>query len=90
MFLALPTELFLVIRNYLVEFDVENDVDDVHGFIREESERSWRCFLAVGRTYSLIRKERMVWSLNKMAFQKYSKNEQFRQYLNERMVNPTY
>jgi hypothetical protein len=31
----------------------------------------------------------MVWSLNKMTVKKYSENEQFRQYINERMSNPS-
>jgi Leucine-rich repeat (LRR) protein len=89
MFLALPTELFLLIRSYLVEFDISVYNDDIGELKRKESERSWRNLLTVSKQYSLIRKETMVWSLNKMTFIKYSENAQFRQYVNERMSNPS-
>jgi hypothetical protein len=87
MLLVLPIELYLVIRSYLVEFQIHFGGDAVSGIIRKEAERSWRSFLVVNRAHSSIRKETMIWSLNKMTFKKYSENEQFRQYLNERMVN---
>jgi hypothetical protein len=77
----------LVIRSYPVEFYVEVAIDAAHEIIRKEAERSWRSFLVVNRSHSSIRKETMIWSLNQMTFKKYSENEQFRQYLNGRMVN---
>jgi hypothetical protein len=88
MFLVLPIELYLVIRSYLVEFQIDDGSDAVSGIIRKEAERSWRSFLVVNRAHSLIRKETMIWSLNRMTLKKYSKDEQFRQRLNDRMVNP--
>jgi hypothetical protein len=88
MFVALPTEIFLIIRSYLVVFDVPDDVGGIHRIIRKEAERSWRSFLFVNRACSSIRRETMIWSLNKFAFRKYSEDEQFRKYLHGRMVSP--
>jgi hypothetical protein len=73
MYLVLPIELYLVIRSYLVEFHIGPDADAVRGIIRKEAERSWRSFLVVNRAHSSIRKETMIWSLNKMTFKKYSR-----------------
>jgi hypothetical protein len=87
MFLVLPIELYLIIRSYLVEFYVEVARDVAYEIIRKEAERSWSSFLVVNRAHSSIRKEAMIWSLNKMSFRKYVEDEQFRQYLNGRMVN---
>jgi hypothetical protein len=89
MFLSLPTEIFLVIRGDLVEFNVDDALIGIREFVRSESERSWRSFLSVSKTFSFIRKETMVWSLNKMTFRKYLADAQFRQDVNDRMVNPT-
>jgi hypothetical protein len=89
MFAKVPIEILLLIRCYLVVFDVPEDVDEIHAIIRKEAERSWRSFLVVNRACSLIRKETMIWSLNKMTIKKYFENEQFRRYLNDRMVNPS-
>jgi hypothetical protein len=88
MFATVPIEIFLIIRCYLVVFDVPEDVDEIHAIIRKEAERSWRSFLIVNRACSSIRRDTMIWSLNKMTIKKYFEYEQFRRYLNDRMVNP--
>jgi hypothetical protein len=88
MFLALPTEVFLVIRECLIEFNVDDAIVGIREFVRREAERSWRSFLVVSKTFALLRKETMVWSLNKMTFRKYLVDAQFRQDINDRMVNP--
>jgi hypothetical protein len=88
MIAALPIEIFLIIRSYLVVFDVPEDVDGIHRIIKKEAERSWRSFLVVNRGHSSIRRETMIWSLNKFAFKTYSEDEPFRQYLHGRMACP--
>jgi hypothetical protein len=89
MFSKLPIEIFLFIRSYLVVFDVAEDVDEIQKWIRQDAERSWRTFLAASRDPSSVRKEAMIWVLNKMSVKRYMENEQFRLYLDEKMSNPT-
>jgi hypothetical protein len=89
MFAKVPTEIFLIIRSYLVVCDyLSEDPDGILKFIREDAERSWRSFLAVSRDHSLIRKETMEWSLNSINIKRYLENEQFRQYLKRKIINP--
>jgi hypothetical protein len=87
MFLALPIELFLVIRSYLVEFNVTLNFETLQDAVRTNSERSWRSFLSVNSTHARIRREVMVWKLNYTSVKRYLENEQFRQHLSQRMVN---
>jgi hypothetical protein len=88
-FQKLPIDLLLLVRSYLVVlYLVEEDVDEIQNFIRQESERSWRNLLSTSgsEAWKTIRKETMVWSLNSFAFRKYLQNEDFRQYTHERMT----
>jgi hypothetical protein len=89
MFSKVPTEIFLLVRSYLVIFDFFSDDSGQCRITRKETERSWRSFLAANKSHSSARKETMVWSLNKMSVKRYLENEQFRQYLNKESANPT-
>jgi hypothetical protein len=91
MFATIPDELLLLIRSYLLVFSfIEGSVKDIETFVREESERSWRSFLAASNNqyWRTIRKETRIWSLKEKSFRKYLKDDWFRQYINERMTNP--
>jgi hypothetical protein len=94
MFLAtFPKELLLIIRDYLVVFNIINEnVEELETFVREESARSWRNFLAASnnQNWKTARKETRIWSLNEKGFRKYLKNDLFRQYVNERMTDPAH
>jgi hypothetical protein len=91
MFKALPNDVLIVIRSYLITFEiVELYADELIQFVRQESERSWRNFLYASNRefWKSIRKETMIWSLNGMAFKKYLRDVDFRRYINERMSVP--
>jgi hypothetical protein len=89
MFSKLPTEIFRFIHCYLGEFEF-GDYFLIHEVICKDTERTWRNFLSVNSAHSFARKEAMIfWTLNTMSEKKYSENEQFRQYLNERMACPS-
>jgi hypothetical protein len=91
-FATIPNDLLLIIRSYLIVFGIiEEDVEELENFVREESGRSWRNFLAASNNerWKSMRKDTRIWSLNEKSFRKYLKNELFRQYINDRMVHPS-
>jgi hypothetical protein len=87
-------ELFIVIRDHLFQlselrppFDIDENVED---FNKDDSRRSWRTFLSVSktRTWQLVRKHTMIWSLNCVNSEKYITDEIYKSYLQERMNLP--
>jgi hypothetical protein len=92
-FATVPKELLLIIRSYLVVFNIiEENVEELEIFVQEESGRSWRNFLATSnnQNWKTMRKETRIWSLNGKSFRKYLMNDLFRQYVNDRMANPAH
>jgi hypothetical protein len=91
MFRSLPNDVLIFIRSYLIAFGiVEQYVDEINQFVRQESERSWRNFLYASNSeyWKSIRKETMIWSLNGMAFKNYLTNTEFSRYISERISIP--
>jgi hypothetical protein len=91
MFRSLPNDVLFVIRSFLIVLGITHEpVDEIHQFLRQDSERSWRNFLYASNSeyWKSIRKETMIWSLNGMAFKKYLTNTEFRRFINQRMSVP--
>jgi hypothetical protein len=92
----IPSAVYREIGSYLLEPSVVTDgnfiFDNISAFMRKESERSWRNFLSArnDQFWKAIRKETMIWNLNQMSFTNYLKNELFRSYMNERMIDPVH
>jgi hypothetical protein len=87
---TIPTDLLLIVRDYLLGYTNEECGDDfIQKFIRQESERSWRNFLSVSNhtTWRNIRKETMIWSLNQVASRKYFLDLEFRKYIHESIIH---
>jgi hypothetical protein len=92
----LPSELLLLIRDNIFElsefskemWDVDSSLND---FMRRECRWSWRNFLSATNSvlWQQMRKASMVWDLNHYATRKYLAEESFRDYINNRMIDPS-
>jgi hypothetical protein len=93
----LPLEIFLYIRNYL--YHVDNNIlaladrnDDLfeEKFMTHEAKWSWRNFLSSSRNpnWQEIRKQIMIFSLNKYETRKYLTNADFRSCVNRLVAFP--
>jgi hypothetical protein len=93
-FATIPNDVLLIIRSYIFIFRfedvVETETDELEIFVRQEPERNWRHFLAVSNSqcWKGVRNELRIWSLNEKSFRKYLTDDCFREYINERMINP--
>jgi hypothetical protein len=85
--LSLPTEIVLEIRSFLypTERNVSEDLQHYADFILKENCWSWRNFLSVrnSKEWRSVRKDAMIWSLNKYAIKKYMDDELFRANIND-------
>jgi hypothetical protein len=90
MFSKLPTELILQIRNYLIIIAIEPCFDKLRRYVLQESQWSWRNFLSTANNeyWKGIRKNTMIWSLNRIFSMKYLTNEVFRDFIVAHMDNP--
>jgi hypothetical protein len=87
----LPVELYFVIRDFLICYPLEVDVDPfnrIEHYFRQENNRSWRNFLSVRSDldWELIRKKTIIWSLNKYESEKYLNDPLFQQSLHKKIT----
>jgi hypothetical protein len=75
--------LLIFIRNYLIEIPFhkhEYEADPIHGFEMKMARKSWRNFLSAQNSeeWRRIRKETMLWELNRFYSTQYFQDENFR------------
>jgi hypothetical protein len=87
--ISLPTEVVLEIRNFLYPKDhkFRKWLIDYNEFIPKENCWSWRNFLSVSNReeWRAVRRDAMIWSLNKHETKKYMEDAEFRAIINLRV-----
>jgi hypothetical protein len=85
--LSLPTEIVLEIRSFLDpnQRKISGKLYHYDDFILKENCWSWRNFLSVSNKeeWRSVRKEAMIWSLNKYEIKKYMEDDLFRAKIND-------
>jgi hypothetical protein len=90
----LPIELFRLIRDFLLTLPNESERQMnlepavFEKFRKIESYWSWRNFLSVSNDWMSLRKQLMIWSLNKYKSYDYTINEPLRLWILSRMYDP--
>jgi hypothetical protein len=90
----LPVELFFIIRDHLCQEVVGHNPYFICWFdaiCHNDSHRSWRNFLSTSsvKTWELVRRTTMVWTLNYIQSLKYLNDGNFREYLLNHMLRPS-
>jgi hypothetical protein len=84
--ITLPADVVLEIRSFLYS-DSAGSLCDYDGFIAKENCWSWRNFLSVSNSeeWRSVRKDTMIWSLNKYESKRYLRDNSFRAIINDRV-----